>query len=154
MGEIVNDVYFDGTQYTYVHQVTPSLDDNFVLNTAFEVAGFTGVAGWSFSRSPCSRRLRHRRRFSYQRYRPVELAGAVRLLEHLGWDALEPITFFFVSTRPPGIGDFNLIGREAGTAQSYAPVSAPIPEPGSIALIGSGLVGLYAAKRRRRRLGA
>ena len=49
MGEIVNNVYFDGTQYTYVHTVNPSLNDNSFLNTAFVVGGYTGVSGWSFS---------------------------------------------------------------------------------------------------------
>ena len=49
MGNLVSNVYFDGTQYTYVHTVTPGLNNNFVLDTAFDVAGYTGVAGWSFS---------------------------------------------------------------------------------------------------------
>ena len=49
MGEAVNTVYFDGSLYTYVHEVIPSLNDNFALTTGFDVAGYTGTAGWSFS---------------------------------------------------------------------------------------------------------
>jgi hypothetical protein len=148
MGEIVNNVYFDGSQYTYVHTVTPSLNNNVLMNTAFEVAGFTGVAGWSFSQALAAGGAGTAADFFINS--TGQLSWLTLFGPGLGWDALEPISFFFVSTRPPGIGDFNLIGLEAGTAQSYAPT----PEPGSIALIGAGLVGLYATMRRRRRLRA
>ena len=49
MGTITNNVYFDGSLYTYVHTVNPSLNNNQVINTQFNVNGFTGTAGWSFS---------------------------------------------------------------------------------------------------------
>ena len=49
MGDLVSSVYYDGSRSTYVHTVTPSINNNFVLDTAFTVAGYTGVAGWSFS---------------------------------------------------------------------------------------------------------
>jgi hypothetical protein len=69
------------------------------------------------------------------------------------WDPFEPISFFFVSNLPPGEGPTETYGLHTfwlrpndGRAQGLA----PIPEPGSIALVGSGLVGLYAALRRRR----
>ena len=66
----------------------------------------------------------------------------------------EPIQFFFVSTLPPRLRNYNLLSAnvlqpnplEFGAAEGVAPV----PEPGSIALFGSGLVGLIAAMRRRR----
>lgn len=147
MGSNLTNVYFDGTQYTYVHTVTPGLDNNAFLNTAFVVPGFTGVAGWSFSDANAaggmgagSFFLNDTGQLSWQ---PLFGPG-------VGWDTGEAISFFFVSTRPPTIGDYNLIGLESGTAQGYAPV----PEPGSIALLGSGLVGLYTAMRRRRNLTA
>ena len=148
MGGIVNNVYFDGSQYTYVHTVNPSLEDNAFLNTAFVVGGYTGVSGWSYSDSIDAGGS------GAGDFAVFELGqiGWLALFGPLGWDANEPISFFFVSTRPPTIGDYNVIGIESGTASSFAP--APVPEPGSIALLGSGLVGLYTAMRRRRNLSA
>jgi hypothetical protein len=147
MGTILNNVYYDGTQYTYVHTVNPSLNNNAFLNTAFDVSGFTGVAGWDFSQSDA---VGGNGAGDFFINYTGQLSWLALFGPALGWDANEPISFFFVSTRPPIIGDYNLIGLESGTAQSYAPV----PEPGSIALLGSGLVGVYAAVRRRRSLKA
>ncbi len=150
MGTIVNNVYFDGTQYTYVHTVTPSLNNNMLLNTQFNIAGFTGTAGWSFSDAAGAGGDGDDGDFEIADF--DQLAWSSRIGPGFGWDANESISFFFVSTRPPTIGDYNLIGFESGTGQSFAP--SPVPEPGSIALLGSGLVGLYTAMRRRRSLKA
>jgi hypothetical protein len=148
MGEITNNVFFDGLFYTYVHTVTPSLNTNFIFNTALPVAGFTGVAGWSFSEAGAAKGSAGTDADFFINSVNDQLNWMTVFGDFAGWNKLEPITFFFVSTKPPGIGDYNLLSTEAGTGQSYA----PIPEPGSIALLGSGLVGLYAAMRRRRSL--
>jgi hypothetical protein len=147
MGTQTNNVYFNGTtgEYTYVHTVNPSLDNNQLLNTQFTVNGFTGVAGWSFSDSIAAGGS-GAGDFILTTF--DQLVWTSTIPPGNGWDANEPISFFFVSTRPPSIGDYNLIGLESGTAQSFSP--SPVPEPGSIALLGSGLVGLYTAMRRRR----
>jgi PEP-CTERM motif len=153
MGEIENNVYFDDLTglYTYVHTVTPDLANNLLFNSQGAVAGFTGVAGWSFSEAGLAGGTGTGTDLTID-----SIDGQLNwnIEEVLGskawWDMNEPITFFFVSTKPPGIGDYNLSSTEVGTAQSYAPV----PEPGSIALLGSGIVGLYAAMRRRRSLRA
>jgi hypothetical protein len=49
---------------------------------------------------------------------------------------------------PPGRGDYNLLNGEAGTG---ADALAPIPEPGTFMLLGSGIAALYAHVRRRKR---
>ena len=149
MGTISNNVYYDGSLYTYVHTVNPSLNNNQLLNTQFAIAGFTGTAGWSFSDSMGAGGS-GAGDFEISDF--DQLSWKSTIPPGFGWDANEPIRFFFVSTRPPTIGDYNLIGLESGTAQSFAP--SPVPEPGSIALLGSGLVGLYTAMRRRRSLNA
>jgi hypothetical protein len=151
MGEIENSVYFDGTLYTYVHTVNPSLDDNWLVNTAFHVDGYALTSGWSFSESIAAGGSGAT---DFAVFEVGQIAW-LSLFGPLGWDANNPISFFFVSTKPPGLGgDYNLVrglpDMESGTASSYAPV----PEPGSIALLGSGLVGLYTALRRRRSLTA
>jgi PEP-CTERM motif len=146
MGNLVSNVYFDGTQYTYVQTVTPGLNNNFVLDTAFDVVGYTGVAGWSFSDADAAGGSGNVFDFMLFEGAQIGWVSLIGLPFQLGWDANESISFFFVSTKPPSIGDYNLIGRESGTANGFAPV----PEPGTIALLGSGLVGLYTARRRRR----
>jgi len=146
MGNLVSNVYFDGTQYTYVQTVTPSLNNNFLLDTAFPVAGYTGVAGWSFSDADAAGGAGNVFDFMQFDGSQIGWVSLIGLPFNLGWDANESISFFFVSTKPPTIGDYNLIGLESGTANGFAPV----PEPGTIAWLGSGLVGLYTARRRRR----
>jgi PEP-CTERM motif len=150
VGENATRVFFDGVNYIYTQTVTPENSLNLVYNTEFAVSGFTGVAGWSFADTTSV---------------GAGGAGAFQLesvddrliwIATLGgafgqWNALEPITFFFVSTQAPSIKNyslFSLMPVEMGTAQGLAPV----PEPGSIALFGSGLVALYTAVRRRRSL--
>jgi hypothetical protein len=156
MGTLGNNVYFDSStgNYTYLETVTPSLANNQLFNTGFSAEGFTGTAGFSFTDATAAGGS------GTDSFLITEVLGQLSwytnfpsLANPSGWDGLETIRFFFVSTNPPGIGDYNLSTTEVGTAQSYAPLAA-IPEPGSLALLGSGLVGLVAAMRRRRRLRA
>jgi PEP-CTERM motif len=158
LGIMFSDVLSDGTQYTYAHWVTSYLDNNDLFATQFSVGGFSGIAGWSFSDA-----LRAGGTGTDRDFLIDNVSGRLNWFtrftttdEGAGWDAAEPITFFFVSSRspfktltPPGAEamPYGLLTNGGfGTAQGLAPV----PEPGSIALFGSGLMGLYAAVRRRR----
>jgi PEP-CTERM motif len=169
-GEIASDVFFDGfNRYTYAHRVTSYLDfysagDIHIADfVTLSPSRFTGIAGWSFSDA-----LRAGGTGTDTDFRVINDIGNNFFLwtTHAGWwAAFEPIQFFFVTgitrscpsfdphcsvgTGPFEIGPFTLPnGVIVGGAASSL---TPVPEPGSIALLGSGLVGLYAAMRRRQR---
>lgn len=60
---------------------------------------------------------------------------------------VEPITFFYESLFGPNMGTYQIANCEPGTAENYAPSNFPVPEPGTILLMFTGLIGLTALKR-------
>lgn len=163
LGLLSNAVYRNLTTglYTYVHTVTPTVNNATFFNTGFEVTGFTGVAGWRFSDSDnhaggCGGPSASCDGGDFMVVGNPVVPSQLLWFTHPDnlfneWDALQSISFFFVSSRAPVAGaNYNLTAGAGptGTAQSFAP--AAIPEPGSMVLLGSGLVALYGATRRRR----
>jgi PEP-CTERM motif len=147
IGVIRSNVFFDGTQYTYTYLVQP-FDPGVTMvslfHTLFDVGGFTGVAGWRFSDTLT--------------VGGTGTAADFFLTEdhgQLSWQTnglfFPTTTFFFVSTIYPWpLGSRERFGLVSDTVNGIGLGLAPVPEPGSIALFGSGLMGLYAAMRRRR----
>ena len=162
IGELTTTVFFDGSgEYTYVLRATHSMpiggfsDGPFFFtqfgNTTDPFArnqfGFTGVAGWSFSDA-------HGGDHDF-------LIGLDDVFTgQLGWS---PHFFFWVRANLSGqlLLCFHPASRD-GHLRACAPFTvteltkaeqqglAPVPDPGSIALLGSGLVDRDAAVRRRR----
>jgi hypothetical protein len=151
MGLLTSQVFAVGPLFAYVQTVVPTQDENAAFNTEFDVRGFTGVAGWSFTDTTSAGGTGNATDFLAFHSDNTGRLTFVTNLDGLGsgWNPGEPITFFFLSNRPPGFGDYNLLSDEAGTANGLAPV----PEPGTLALFGSGLAALYyRAKRRKQQL--
>ena len=69
-----------------------------------------------------------------------------------GIDRGEAITIYVQSYGLPNLYDSSAIDHVVTTGQAYAPGDpyTPTPEPGTIALLGSGIVGLVGTARRRR----
>jgi hypothetical protein len=154
IGDIENTVYFDGSVYTYIHKVTTGENNVTEVNTAFDVLGFTPPGhkvGWSFSDALAAGGAGTAADMVVNEdpdgtidWEQIQTGASDAF-----FDSGESIRFFFQSSLPPGLGDYNLINAKTGTATSYAPV--PVPEPSSLLLLGAGLVGFVAFARRRQK---
>ena len=148
IGSLENWVYFDGDIYTYVHLVTPSVDNVSEFNTSFPVLGFNDVAGWSFSDALAAGGLGLSSDFTLEHDGDDTLDwGTSGQLATSAWNAGESITFFFQSDLSPTEGAYQLINSEIGTATSFAP---QVPEPGTVLLLGGALIMIALGRRRLR----
>ncbi len=157
LGLLDSSVFFNpvSQNYIYVYNVTPTVNDAFFFTTGFDVPGFTGTAGWAFTDSATASGCGGPGGGCVGDFMiqgpptggSSELFWVTQDPLFEQWDALESIRFFYVSTLPPvAEGNFNLTaGPTTGTAQGLMPA----PEPGSLVLLGSGVVAVYAARRRR-----
>ena len=143
IGDIKNEVWVPcsaGNLYYYVHEVTPGVDNVSEIATGFPVIGFTGTAGYSFTQA-----IAAGGGFSIELDPDNSLDWDWSINSSGYWDSGESITLFFVSTVEPGMGTYNLQNMSQGTAESYAPV----PEPATMLLLGSGLFGLAVLGRKK-----
>jgi LPXTG-motif cell wall-anchored protein len=149
VGDIVNEVYFNDVTdiYTYIHEVTPEVDNVSEINTAFVVLGFNGIGGWSFSDASTAGGAGDDTDITLV-LDTDDTLDWTDILPNDSFDSLESIRFFFQSTNPPALGGYNLLNTNSGFATSYAPT----PEPGSVAAIaGIALFGLIGWFWRRRK---
>lgn len=143
VGDLDNELYYDGSLYTYVHEVSPG--SNFIseFNTAFNVLGFNGVAGWSFSDASGAGGAGTAADFALN----LDPDGTLdwETAASLFFGTGDSIRFFFQSPYNAGLGDYNLINGVTGTGTSFAPV----PEPATVLLLGTSLLVLGGGLRRK-----
>jgi hypothetical protein len=115
------------------------------FNTQFSVAGFNGIAGYSFSDAIHAGSADTSQAFfiDHEDDGTLDWNANIYQMREGFWAAAEEISFFFQSTLAPGEGGYNFISP-ASTATGYAPV----PVPAAILLLGSALLGLTAVRKK------
>ena len=145
IGDLVGSVFFNSADaiYTYVFALTPGINNISEFNAGYDVLGFNGVAGYSFSETAAagggSFDIEH------ESDGTIDWEAVGRENGSAFFDSGETITFFFQSTIAPGAIDvYNLINHRAGGTDNYAPVPVPAAWPAGLVLLGA----LGAARRR------
>jgi hypothetical protein len=150
-GQITSTVFYDGTKFTYVLQVTPLQAGESRVSTGFLPALYNNSAGWDFAGAVLA---------------GAPGTGSTAFTENLsstnlGWTKVSAgstlwsitpdlVTFFIQSTVAPGLSTYNLAGTGLpnGSAAGFAPVAAV--EPSSLLLVAFGVVGTLAFAGKRR----
>ncbi len=162
--DMTGQVFDNSGIYTYRFTVTPAdgtggtFQEEHVkkFNTNFSVEGFTGVAGWDYTQPPSyggpsgSGGFAVTQLSNGTRYWIAAPTGTNAQAEW--WNAADPVTFFFQSTKAPaGPGSYGLADNINGSALNYSVV--PTPASALLAVPALALLGLgYMIRRRNQQL--
>jgi len=148
VGNLQGEVYLNAGLYTYVLTVTPYYPDVQTFQTDLGLTGIgDNAVGYSFGDAGALA-------FDILFLEDPNLGGLLEWDISTGsWEANRSIRFFLQSTFGPfGSGTYTIIDGVQASAVSNAPIpGAPVPEPGTLLLLGSGLVGTMGMLRSRKR---